>query len=159
MWNDWTEALDALTVLRAEQLGRETINHHIRTVKGFSRWLWRDGRARAHYLAHLSIGNPEGDRRRKRRALCPEEAARLVSATAAGPLFMGRTRPDRAMLCALGLGTGFRSAELRTLTPGRFDLDSDPPTVTVPACYAKNGREAVQPLSRAWPNGWPRGWP
>jgi integrase len=35
------------------------------------------------------------------------------------------------------------------LTPERFGLDSDPPTITVLACYAKNGREAVQPIAAA----------
>ncbi|MGC8644466.1 MAG: hypothetical protein ACP5XB_31775 [Isosphaeraceae bacterium] len=41
------------------------------------------------------------------------------------------------------------SKELRTLTPERFDLAADPPTVTVRACDAKNGREAVQPVPAA----------
>jgi integrase len=53
------------------------------------------------------------------------------------------------MLYTLALGTGLRSAELRTLTPEQFDLAANPPTVTVLACYAKNGREATQPLPTA----------
>ena len=48
-------------------------------------------------------------------------------------------------LCALG--TGFRAKELRTLTPERFNLDSDTPTVLGKSCYTKNGKEAVQPLA------------
>ena len=56
------------------------------------------------------------------------------------------TGPDRARLYALALGTGFRASELASLTPERFDLSADPPTVSVEACYAKNGREAVQPI-------------
>jgi site-specific recombinase XerD len=35
------------------------------------------------------------------------------------------------------------------LTPERIDLEADPPTATVLACYAKNGREAVQLLPSA----------
>jgi hypothetical protein len=62
---------------------------------------------------------------------------------------MGMTGPDRAMLYMVALGTGFRSKELRTLMPERFDLDSDPPTVAVGAAYAKNGREAIQPIPAA----------
>jgi integrase len=73
----------------------------------------------------------------------------LVEATAANPFVKGMTGPDRAMLYALAAGTGFRREELRTLTPEQFNLDSDPPTVRVLACYAKNGREAVQPLPHA----------
>lgn len=92
---------------------------------------------------------PRGDRRRKRRALTPEEAVRLVESTEAGPIVMGMTGPDRAMLYALAIGTGLRSAELRTLSPERFDFGSDPPTVTVLACYAKSDKEAIQPLPAA----------
>jgi integrase len=139
-------ALQALQALRDEGRNTETINHHVRAVKGFARWLWKDGRAREHYLAHLTTSNPEADRRRKRRALTPDEAGTLIEKTAASPMSFYMTGRDRAILYALAIGTGLRSAELRTLTPDRFDLYSDPATVTVLACYAKNGREAVQPL-------------
>ena len=144
-----SKALDALARLRADGLGAETINHHVRAVKAFSRWLWRDGRAREHHLAHLATSNPEGDRRRRRRALTPEEAARLVQAAERGPMVKGMTGPDRARCYALALGTGFRASELASLTPERFDLTGDPATATVPAAYTKNGREAVQPLPPA----------
>jgi integrase len=141
-----SKALDALASLRAEGLGGETINHHVRAVKAFSRWLWKDGRAREHHLAHLATANPEADRRRRRRALTHEEAARLIQAAERGPFAKGMTGPDRARCYALALGTGFRASELASLTPERFDMTANPPTATVPAAYTKNGREAVQPL-------------
>jgi hypothetical protein len=59
------------------------------------------------------------------------------------------TGPDRARCYALALGTGFRAGELASLTPERFDLDANPPTVTVQGGYTKNGKEAVQPLPPA----------
>jgi len=142
-----SEALAALR--RQDDLNQQTINHHITAVKMLSRWLWKDNRTREHVLAHLATSNPEGDRRRKRRALTPTQAALLVEATETGPIVLGMIGPDRAMLYALAIGTGLRSEELRTLTPERFDFDSNPPTVTVRAGYAKNRREAVQPLSHA----------
>jgi integrase/recombinase XerD len=37
---------------------------------------------------------------------------------------------------------------LRTLTPERFSLEGETPTITVLACYAKNGKEAIQPITR-----------
>jgi hypothetical protein len=37
--------------------------------------------------------------------------------------------------------------EALTLTPERFNLTSDPPTVTSLAGYAKNRREAIQPFA------------
>jgi integrase len=141
-----SKALDALAALRSDGLGPETINHHIRAVKAFSRWLWKDGRAREHYLAHLATTNPEADRRRRRRALSAAEAARLIQAAERGEVIMGMTGPDRARCYAVALGTGFRASELASLTPERFDLSADPPTATVPAAYTKNGKEAVQPL-------------
>jgi integrase len=144
-----SKALGALPALRDAGLNKESVNHHIRAVKAFSRWLWKDGRAREHALAHLSTSNPESDRRRVRRALTPEEAARLILAAEQGPVVQGLSGPDRADLYALTLGTGFRAEELASLTFERFDLESDPPTVTVRACYSKNGREAVQPISEA----------
>jgi integrase len=144
-----SKAQGALATLRADGLGPETVNHHVRAVKAFSRWLWRDGRVREHYLAHLSTSNPEVDRRRRRRALTPEEANRLVQAAERSPVVMGMTGPDRARCYALALGTGFRAGELASLTPERFDLDASPPTVTVQGGYTKNGKEAVQPLPPA----------
>ena len=50
------------------------------------------------------------------------------------------------MLYQLAMGTGFRANELRTLTPEAFDLDGDPPTVTVKAAYSKRRRDDVQPI-------------
>ncbi len=141
-----SKALDALAVLRDEGLGAETINHHVRAAKGFSRWLWRDGRAREHALAHLATSNPEADRRRQRRALTPEESGRLIQTAELSPIVMGMTGPDRAMAYAVALGTGLRADEIRALTPERFDLSGDPPTATVPSGYTKNKHEAIQPL-------------
>ena len=137
----------AVATLREEGASTETINHYIRAVKAFSRWLWRDGRARDHYLAHLATSSPEADRRRVRRALSPEEASRVVQAAEHGPEAGGLTGADRAILYALALGTGFRAEELRTLTPERFALSANPPTATVLACYSKNGKVAVQPIA------------
>jgi hypothetical protein len=50
------------------------------------------------------------------------------------------------MLYRLAMGTGFRANELRSLTPRSFNLDGDPPTVTVKAGCSKHRREDVQPI-------------
>jgi integrase len=52
------------------------------------------------------------------------------------------------MVYRLALGTGFRAKELRSLTPQSFNLDGDPPTVTVAAAYSEHRREDVQPIRR-----------
>ena len=54
--------------------------------------------------------------------------------------------PARAVLYRVALGTGFRANELRSLTPRSFDLQGDPPTVTVEASYSKRRRTDVQPI-------------
>lgn len=160
-----SKTLDALATLRrppseggdGKGLATETVNHYVRSVKQFSRWLWKDRRARDHALAHLATTSSDADRRIVRRALTHEEAARLVQTTASMRDVLGMSGPDRAIAYAVALGTGYRSEEIRSLTPESFHLDSTPPTVNLAASETKNGKEAVQPITaslatqlRAW---------
>ena len=156
---------EAIGQLRARFAG-ETVNHHIRAVKGFARWLWKDGRIQEHALAHLATTTNHGDRRRVRRALTAEEAARLVQATTGAPLAFSMTGINRAIAYAIALGTGFRAEEIRRLERDDFRLDTHPPTITCRAAYTKNGIEAVQPIPdhlatrlRAWTQTQPTGTP
>ncbi len=144
-----SKALDAVQALREAGLSQQSLNHHIRAVKGFSRWLWSDGRAREHHLAHLATSSAEADRRHVRRLLSPDEAAKVIRAAETGPEAGSLSGSDRAILYALALGTGFRAKELGTLTPERFNLESDTPSVVGKSCYTKNGREAVQPIAQS----------
>ncbi len=50
------------------------------------------------------------------------------------------------MVYRLAAGTGFRASELRSLTPERFDLDGNPPTVTVLAANSKRRHGDIQPI-------------
>ncbi len=52
------------------------------------------------------------------------------------------------MAYRLALGTGFRTQELRSLTPAAFDLDATPPTVAVAAARSKRRRNDTQPIWR-----------
>jgi integrase len=54
--------------------------------------------------------------------------------------------PERALLYLLAMETGLRWSELASLTRSSFDLDGDPPTVTVQAAYSKHRREDILPL-------------
>jgi integrase len=137
----------AMIALRATGLSARALNGYMVAIKSFSIWLEADDRTPKYSLKKLSTLNVKTDRRRVRRALTHDESARLVRAAGTGPKVFGLSGPDRAVLYALALGTGFRADELRTLTPERFALDSDPPTVTASACYTKNGEEAVQPIA------------
>jgi integrase len=136
----------ALKAIRDEGGSLSTVQHYLRSVKSFSRWLWRDGRAREDTLAPLVGKSSDLDLRRVRRALSADELARLISAAEHGRVVRSLTGPDRAALYRVAAGTGFRANELRSLTPESFDLDSDPPTVTVKAAYSKRRRNDVQPI-------------
>jgi len=131
-----------------EDLSLQTLNHYLRSIKQFFRWLWRDGRCRENALAHLSGYNARLDRRHDRRALTDDEAERLVQTAEASSEAYGLSGTDRAMLYRLAMGTGFRRNELRSLTPESFDIDADPPTVTVQPAYSKRRRRDVQPIHR-----------
>jgi len=136
----------AIASIREEGLSLQTCNDTLRAVKQFSRWLWRDGRAREDVLAHLTGYNVALDRRHDRRSLTDEELARLIAAAEKGPVIIRITGPDRAMLYRVAVGTGFRANELRSLAPESFDLDAEPPMVTVQAAYSKHRRQDVQPI-------------
>ncbi len=125
-------------------LSDRTVFHHVRNIKGFTKWLWKDMRVREDPLSHLSP--PTVMSKRTRNALAPEDAAVLIATTRPGSSRWGVTGEDRAIIYATALGTGFRAGELQSLTPEDFDLDADQPTITCRAAYTKNHHEAVQPI-------------
>jgi integrase/recombinase XerD len=153
----------ALGRLKVQRSAR-TCNHAMKACKAFCRWLADNDRIRSvpRGLNALKPFNENIDRRRERRALSGEELGLLLAAAAAGePLVAYRgsrgdggrfpvliTGPQRAALYRLAMGTGFRAAELRSLTPESFHLDTEQPTVTVQAAYAKNRKTTVQPIRR-----------
>jgi integrase len=136
----------ALKAVRDDGASLRSVHHYTRAVKGFSKWLWRDGRAREDTLPHLTSPNPDADRRHERRALAPEELARLIQAAETGPVVLKLSGPDRAALYLVALGTGFRANELRSLRPEAVRLGGEPPTITVAAAYSKRRRDDVQPI-------------
>jgi len=128
--------------------GVQTANYYLREIKAFCHWLVKDRRMTDNPLAHLSGGNAKQDRRHDRLPLTPDELRAVIAAAAAsGITFRELTGQDRAVLYATAAGTGFRASELASLTPNAFDLDCTPSTVMLAAVDAKNGRQAVQPLS------------
>ncbi len=123
-----------------------TVNWHRAALRGFARWLTIEGRLRSDPLLRLGRLNEQTDLRRVRRALDDDELAILIDAAEHGPARFGLGGADRAMLYRVAVGTGFRVNELFSLTPRSFDLDADPPTVTVEAAYSKRRRRDVQPI-------------
>ena len=142
-----------------------TCNGHLRSVKGFSRWLWKQRLTAEDALLDLGLYNAETDRRHIRREMSAEEVQMLLAVTEQRTLpEHGAPGPTRAMCYRLAAATGFRASELRSLTTDSFDLDATPPTCTVEAGYSKRRKRDVQPLPdalveplRAWLAGFDPG--
>jgi len=149
--NDLAKIAEWYNAQQTEKPGHsiQTSNHYLRAIKTFSRWLKRDRRTGDDALAHLQSENVETDRRHDRRAISPEEFAKLVEAAENGPTIESIEGPDRAMLYVLAAWTGYRRRELSSLTLDSFDLDGDPPSVAVEACYSKRRRLDRLPLHPA----------
>lgn len=130
---------------KAKPLSIRTTNYYARAVKGFSRWLWIDGRTPDDALRSLRLLNASVGIQRFRRSLTPDELRRLLHATRKSKRTTYGLKPDdRAMLYTLAAYTGLRASELASLTPASFDLQSK--TVSVQAAYSKRRRNDVLPL-------------
>jgi integrase len=125
-----------------------TSNQYLSHLKSFCRWLVKDGRTGDNPLTYLEAGNPQVDRRHDRRELEAGELRRLLDKTRSSERsYRGLAGADRYALYATACGTGFRASGLASLTPERFDLESDPPTVTLAARRNKSRVLKVQPIS------------
>lgn len=151
---------EVLAALGRGGLSLGTLNHHRAAVRGFTRWLCKDGRLRHDPLAGVVGYNAKEDRRHDRRTIGVEELRRLIAAAEAGPMHRRMSGPARALCYRLAVATGLRYAEIQSVTPASFAFDSDPATVTVAAGYTKNGEPAALPLPadvasdlRAWVSG------
>lgn len=143
-----------------------TVNDALGAVKQFVEWLANTSRIKDFPRALNLIPKypEESDRKLIRRAITMEEVQRLLATAEQGePVKLSRrgyqyderwiTGPDRAMLYRLAMFTGFRANEIRSLTPERFNLDAERPTITVLAGYSKrgkrSGRDDVQQIRKA----------
>jgi len=139
--------VEALAANSARGVGPATINHYVRALRGFFRWMVKAKRIGSNPLDALTLVNVAVDVRRTRRELTAPELRRLFDATRNSDWsFRGLTGPDRYMLYLVAAGTGFRAGALAGLTPGDFDLNTDAPTVTLSARLNKSGKLKVQPL-------------
>ena len=138
-----TRAVDRIK--KAEDFNGQTAAHHIKAIKGFSRWLWLGENVEpTDYLAGLRRRSDETDPRHQRRALSAADFARLVTVTRASETVVyGLTGPERAALYDAAASTGFRASELASLTVA----DVTDGGATVAAGFAKNRRRDTIPLS------------
>src|SRR5262249_47056564 len=137
-----------LADLRKSGKSLATANHYLTAVKGFTRWLWKDRRIHADPLAGMSkLAHAETDVRHARREFTQGELAWLLeTARTSARTFRYLAGADRHALYLTAVGTGLRVSELRSLTPASFHLDGPATFVRLQAAYAKNRKEAEQPL-------------
>ncbi len=135
-----------LASLRRDGMSSQTSNHYLRAIKQFSRWLVNYDRTGEDVLIRLSMLSVDHDRRHDRRPLSDDEFARLIKAAISGPTVEALPSPDRAMVYILAAWTGYRRAELASLTKRSFKLRSNPPSLAVPASHTNNRKAAEIPL-------------
>jgi len=109
-----------------------SVNARRQSVRGFSRWSVSSGRLASDPLAGVPRMS-EHEPTYQRRALSDDEIVRLIRATEQGPERLSLHGSSRAMLYKVAIGTGFRAGELDSLSLASFNLEGDPPTVTVEA--------------------------
>ncbi len=139
-------------------MAARTHNFHVQALRRFSAWLVKKGHTDKDRMAEVvMLTITDEDQTHTRRALTQEEFSRLVNAAERGAELQGIPGPDRAMLYILAGWTGYRRAELASLTLRSFILDGPTPSVGVKAGYTKNSRVATIPLHpvvvervRAW---------
>ncbi len=132
--------------LSRQTLSQQTRGHYVVALRAFCTWMVEHGRAAGSPVSTLRP--PKVTDRRERRALSIEDLRKLIQTTEADAS-SGRkmTGPQRAALYHLAVESGLRADELRSLTAASFDLDADPPTVTIEAARAKNRRRHALALS------------
>ncbi len=141
------QTVEALQERVCRGIGISTSNGYLTAIKGFSLWLADKERTDRDRLRSLSRLNSKTDLRHERRALAKEELQAVLATAGRSAIgFQGLAGPDRQMLYATAMVTGFRASELASLCPSSFDLTANMPTATVRAAYSKNRHKAVQPL-------------
>lgn len=138
------QALAQYERLKGERCA-QTARHYLEAVKSFCRHMVEYRGAYANPLARVKIPKVKDTERTHNRAvLTPEQQAKLIKATKAGPkLRGGMTGPERALLYRLVLNTGFRAQTCIDLTCQDFALDGPEPTVTG---TVKGGKRLTIPL-------------
>lgn len=158
-----------LGVLEGRGSGPATRNKYLKTAKSFTKWCLLTRRTGEDPLACLSAASRAI--RRKRRALTPDELARLLKAARERPLHealeirigprkgsleakihpdyraeMERVGRERSLIYKTLVYTGLRRGELEALEVRHLTLTGDRPCLALPGKDTKNGEIATIPL-------------
>ena len=144
-----------------EGMGARRRNVHFDAVCGFARWALDSGRITLFPFNGLAKSSEAIDRRHVRRALSPEELAKLLEAAESRPVnelleypnvtpsALQRARRvgrERALFYRLLAFSGLRANEARTLRLGDLSLEGKHPHINLRAATEKNRKGASVPL-------------
>jgi len=136
---------------RKQAIGGVTLNYYVTALRGFCKWLESSGRAPMVALGNLAkIENAAVDRQ-ERRALLPAEMQALMAwldGEACCDRF-GLLAAERSALYRFAFETGIRPSQIRALTVGNFNLESEFPCVTSQARHVKRRKTHTQALRPA----------
>lgn len=142
-----SDFLHGLRTREKKPIGPRTFNHYIQTLDGFCRWLVSTSRMSRNPVAGVERLNAEVEVRHRRRSLSPEEMSKLIGAAEKSTKrVQGFSGELRAKLYLFSYLTGLRRKELASLKPSSFDINAQPPTVTVDAACSKHRKRDVLPL-------------
>jgi integrase len=149
-----------------------TRNSYVTAIRQFVKWCVESDRLPYCKLAKNIKKIEETTKAVKRRAASNNELRCILAAARKGDTVEGLTGEDRYWLYRVAVSTGFRAAELQSLTPSAFKLRQAVPEIWVEGAYTKNGDKAEQPIRpelaaelAKWLRGmpkdepiWPGGW-
>lgn len=117
-------------------LSPKTLNDLLGAMMTFLGWLKYQQRIAENPLEHVQRIDTRATRKQHRRALKPEQLAKLI---ATAP-------PHRSIVYHVAAYTGLRRSEMMGLQWGDFTLDGPAPCLRVRASTTKNRKDAVIPL-------------
>ena len=120
---------------KRQGFGPRTSNHYLQGMVSFMNWMERAGRIKSNPLKFVGKADERGKEKRTRRALTDEELCKLVAGS--GP---------RGIIYWTAARTGLRQEELKQLTWGDVNLETEMPFLVVRASVAKNKKEESVPL-------------
>ncbi len=121
-------------------IAAQTRKHISAAALQWGRWMVKSNRVTRNPFEGLKTNlNIAANRKHVRRTLTADECQILLATVRHSGERRGKMDPEQRYLCwAIMLTTGGRRNEVGSLTPESFQLDVDPPTMTIEAAEAKN---------------------